>query len=169
MQSLREISAREITKTLSEDARQQLFGHFWMPYLEDIVEVLHSKDMINLLSEFEHDFPELIQFYNEDMMSVLSDFEHDFLERIQYYNKHQWIAVQDDDGTTALLYRRSSGGCGLIRSKIPFNMERNNRLIQFCLSHNLSPFPGVRRLILPSTLQTTKQIQQIEVQPDDGL
>lgn len=140
--SLKQISIEVINKNLSEDARQQLIGHIYVPHLENMVAVFYDstdvEDPVNLLAEFEQEFPELVQPSEEDI-----DFSS------ANGRSFMFVVSKRLFGNIDRLYILKQEKCFMITPTISFQFERNNRLIRFCMERNLPIFAGIKRLVLP--------------------
>jgi hypothetical protein len=138
MSSLKEIGTDKIWTHLSEDARKQLIGQIYVPYLSNIANILYEvsdEDFFDeTIMEFMKEFPELVEHSNEHIMNPYELISKGPFKRIT------GIKVQQRDD------RRHTRRLAIIKNDLPFEFNRNNRLIHFFVKRELPVFAGIKNV-----------------------
>lgn len=130
--SLKEISAKHIYDNLSRDAQEQLIGHLYVAHLGNIADLLYEIDewpnFDKIVSDFMEEFPELFEDATETITTPYSIIREDSNKPFS-----KIIGIQI--------------GKKRIYNDIPFEVNRNNALIDFFVQRDAPIFAGIRNVI----------------------
>ena len=139
--SLKEISIKCINEALNEEAREELYGDLYVPYMERLLRVFHRMeevpdfDLPRALGEFAEAFPDVVLVVKTSKKRIEGSYM-DFSFECSGPFSTRLVSLQFGHNGRSLE----------IPETIPFNLKRNNRLLDFFLSRKMPVFEGIRSL-----------------------